>query len=65
MGHKAGQNKGMKDVPSTGTLKVGENSRNIQEIAGMKWYEHVMRRQEEYVSIRLLVMDGQPRRRKE
>ena len=35
-GHKAGQNKGMKDVPSTGTLKVGENTRNIQEIAGMK-----------------------------
>ena len=51
------------------TTKVGEISNKVQE-SRLKWYGHVLRREEEYVGMRLMVMEvpgkrrrGRPKRR--
>ena len=38
-----------------GTTKVGEITKNVQE-RRLKWYGHVMRREEQYVGRRAMVM---------
>ena len=52
-----------------GTTKVGEMSKKVQE-SRLKWYGHVLRREEEYVGKILMVMEvpgkrrrGRPKRR--
>ena len=52
-----------------GTTKVGELSKKVQE-SRLKWYGHVLRREDEYVGKRLMVMEmpgkrkrGRPKRR--
>ena len=52
-----------------GTTKVGEISKKVQE-SRLKWYGHVLRREEEYVGKRVMVMEvpgkrtrGRPKRR--
>ena len=52
-----------------GTAKVGEISMKVQE-SRLKWYGHVLRREEEYVGKRVMVMEvpgkrrrGRPKRR--
>ena len=52
-----------------GTTKVGGISKQVQEMR-LKWYGHVMRRDEEYVGERMMKMDvdvmtrkGRPKRR--
>ena len=42
--------------------KVGEISKGQER--GLKWYEHVMRRDEEYMEKRVVRMDAEGRRRK-
>ena len=51
------------------TTKVGEISKKVQK-SRLKWYEHVLRREEEYVGKRVMVMEvpgkrrrGRPKRR--
>ena len=39
-----------------GTTKVGEISKKVQE-SRLKWYGHVLRREEEYVGSRVMVME--------
>ena len=39
-----------------GTTKVGEISKKVQE-SRLKWYWHVLRREEEYVCKRVMVME--------
>ncbi len=39
-----------------GTTKVGEISNTVQG-SRLKWYEHVLRREEEYVGRRVMVME--------
>ena len=39
-----------------GTTKVGEISKKVQE-SRLKWYRHVLRREEEYVCKRVMVME--------
>ena len=52
-----------------GTTKVGEISKKVQE-SRLKWYGHVLRRQDEYVGKRVMAMEvpgnrtrGRPKRR--
>ena len=52
-----------------GTTKVGEISKRVQE-SRLKWYGHVLRREEEYIGKRVMVMEvpgkrkrGRPKRR--
>ena len=45
-----------------GTTKVGEISKNVQE-SRLKWYGHVLRREEEYVGKRVMVMEVPGKRR--
>ena len=52
-----------------GTTKVGEISKKVQE-SRLKWYGHVLRREDEYVGNRAMVMEvpgkrrrGRPKRR--
>ena len=52
-----------------GTTKVGEISKKVQE-SRLKWYGHVLRREEEYVGKRVVVLEvpgerrrGRPNRR--
>ena len=44
-----------------GTTKVGEISKNVQE-SRLKWYGHVLRREEEYVRKRVMAMEVQGKR---
>ena len=51
-----------------GTAKVGDISKKVQE-SRLKWYGHVLRREDEYVGKRVMVMEvsgkgrkGRPRR---
>ena len=52
-----------------GTTKVGEIYKKVQESRWLKWYGHVLRREEEYVGKRVMVMEvprkrrGRPKRR--
>ena len=48
-----------------GTVKVGEISKNVQE-SRLKWHGHVLRREEEYVGKRVVVMEvpGEMKERK-
>ena len=46
-----------------GTEKVGEISKKVQE-NGLKLYEHVSRRQDEYVGKRVMVMEVPGNRRR-
>ena len=41
-----------------GTTKVGEISENVQE-SRLKWYRHVMRREEEYMGKKMMDVTGQ------
>ena len=52
-----------------GTTKVGEISKKVQE-SKLKWYGHVLRREDEYVGKRVMAMEvpgkrrrGRPKRR--
>ena len=52
-----------------GTTKIREISKEVQE-SRMKWYGHVLRREEEYIGKRVMVMEmpgkrrrGRPKRR--
>ena len=52
-----------------GTAKVGKISKKVQE-SRLKWYVHVLRREDEYVGKRVMVMEvpgerrrGRPKRR--
>ena len=47
-----------------GTTKVGEITNKVQE-RRLKWYGHVMRREEHYVGRRAMVMKLQGRRKRE
>ena len=47
-----------------GTTKVGKITKKVQE-RRLKWYGHVMRREEQYVGGRAMVMKVQGRRKKE
>ena len=46
-----------------GTTKVGEISKKVQE-SGLKWYGHVLRREDEYVGKRAMEVPGKRRRGK-
>ena len=46
-----------------GTAKVGELSKKVQE-SRLKWYGHVLRREEEYVGKRVMVMEMLGERRR-
>ena len=46
-----------------GTTKVGEISKNVQE-SRLKWYGHVLRREDEYVGKRVVVMEVPGKRRR-
>ena len=46
-----------------GTTKVGEISKKVQEIR-LKWYGHVLRREEEYVGKRVMAMEVPGKRRR-
>ena len=46
-----------------GTTKVGEITKKVQE-RRLKWYGHVMRREEHYIGRRALVMKVQGRRKR-
>ena len=46
-----------------GTTKVGEISKKVQE-SRLKWYEHVLRREEEYAGKRVMAMEVQGKRRR-
>ena len=46
-----------------GTTKVGEITKKVQE-RRLKWYGHVMRREEHYVGKRAMVMKVQVRRKR-
>ena len=50
--------------PLRGTTKVGEITKNVQE-RRVKWYGHVMRREERCVGRRAMVMKVQGRRKRE
>ena len=50
--HKAGEN----NERIRGTTKVGEISKKVQE-SRLKWYGHVLRREEEYLGKRVMVME--------
>ena len=54
---------GIRNERIRGTTKVGEISNKVQEIR-LKWYGHVMRRDEEYVGKSVMMMDVEGRRRK-
>ena len=45
------------------TTKVGEITKNVQE-RRLKWYGHVMRREEHYVGRRAMTMNVQGRRKR-
>ena len=47
----------------TGTTKVGGITKKVQEIS-LKWYGHVMRREEHYVGRRAMVLKVQGRRKR-
>ena len=47
-----------------GTTKVREISKKVQE-SRLKWYEHVLRREDEYVGKRVMVMEVPGKRRRE
>ena len=47
-----------------GTTKVGEISKKVQE-NGLKWYGHVLRREDEYVGKRVMGMEVPGKRREE
>ena len=48
-----------------GTMKVGENTKKVQERRlNLKWYGHVMRREEHYVDRRAMVMKVLGRRKR-
>ena len=46
-----------------GTTKVGEISKKVQE-SRLKWYGHVLRREDEYVGKRVMAMEVQGKRRR-
>ena len=46
-----------------GTKKVGEISKKVQA-SRLKWYEHVLRREEEYVGKRVMVMEVSGKRKR-
>ena len=53
-----------------GTTKVGVISKKVQESTRLKWYGHVLRREDEYVGKRVMAMEvpgkrrrGRPKRR--
>ena len=46
-----------------GIAKVGEISKKLQE-SRLKWYGHVLRREDEYVGKRVMVMEVPGKRRK-
>ena len=46
-----------------GTTKVGEISKNVQE-SRLKWYRHVLRREDEYMGKRVMVMGVPGKRRR-
>ena len=46
-----------------GTTKVGEISKKVQETR-LKWYGHVLRREDEYVGKRVMAMDVPGKRRR-
>ena len=46
-----------------GTTEVGEISKKVQE-SRLKWYGHVLRREEEYVDKRVKVMEGPGKKRR-
>ena len=46
-----------------GTTKVGKITKKVQE-SRLKWYGHVMRREEHYVGGRAMVMKVQGRRKR-
>ena len=46
-----------------GTTKVGEMSKKVQE-SGLKWYGHVLRREDEYVGKRVMAMEVLGKRRR-
>ena len=47
-----------------GTTKVGEISKKVQE-SRLKWYWHVLRREDEYVGKRVMAMEVPGKRRRE
>ena len=60
---------GIRNERIRGTTKVGEISKKVQE-SRLKWYGHVLRREDEYVGKRVMVMEvpgnrrrGRPKRR--
>ena len=46
-----------------GTTKVGEMSKKVQE-RRLKWYGHVLRREDEYVAKRVVVLEVPGKRRR-
>ena len=46
-----------------GTTKVGEISKKVQE-SRLKWYGHVLRREDEYVGKRVMAMEVPRKRRR-
>ena len=46
-----------------GTTKVGEISKKVQE-SRLKWYGHVLRREDEYVGKRVIAMEVPGKRRR-
>ena len=46
-----------------GTIKVGEISKKVQE-SRLKWYGHVLRKEDEYVGKRVMAMEVPGKRRK-
>ena len=46
-----------------GTTKVGEISKKVQE-SRLKWYGHVLRREDEYVGKRVMAMEVPGKRRR-
>ena len=53
----------IKNERSRRTTKVGELSKKVQE-SRLKWYGHVLRREEEYVGERVMAMEVLGKRRR-
>ena len=54
---------GNEDERIRGTTKVGEISKKVQE-SRLKWYGHVLRREDEYVGKRVMAMEVPRKRRR-
>ena len=50
-------------ISKIGRTKVGETSKKVQE-SRLKWYGHVLRREDEYVGKRVMAMEVQGKRRR-